>query len=58
MTVKKLTGRQIKWSLILSKYDFVINYITGKSKQTTRAEPIGRAEFYQNSAGCNRRKRG
>ena len=33
MTVKKLTERQIKWSLILFKYDFVINYITGKSNE-------------------------
>ena len=23
---------QIRWSLILSKYDFVINYITGKKR--------------------------
>ena len=33
MTVKKLTERQIKWSLILFKYDFVINYITGKNNE-------------------------
>ena len=32
-TVKKLTERQIKWVLILSKYDFVINYITGKNNE-------------------------
>ena len=37
MTVKKLTERQIKWSLILFKYDFVINYITGKSNERTDA---------------------
>ena len=35
MTVKKLTERQIKWFLILVKYDFVINYITGKSNERT-----------------------
>ena len=35
MTVKKLTERQIKWFLILSKYDFVINYITGKNNERT-----------------------
>ena len=33
MTVKKLTERQIKWSLIFFKYHFVINYITGKSNE-------------------------
>ena len=33
MTVKKLTERQIKWFLILFKYDFVINYITGKNNE-------------------------
>ena len=35
MTVKKLTERQIKRSLILFKYDFVINYITGKNNGRT-----------------------
>ena len=35
ITVKKLTERQIKWSLILFKYDFVINYITGKNNERT-----------------------
>ena len=42
MTVKKLTERQIKWSLILSKYDFVINYITGKSNE--RADALSKRE--------------
>ena len=37
MTVKKLTERQIKWSLILYKYNFVINYITGKNNERTDA---------------------
>ena len=35
ITVKKLTERQIKWVLILSKYDFVINYVTGKNNERT-----------------------
>ena len=35
MTVKNLMEPQIKWSLILSKYDFVINYITGKNSERT-----------------------
>ena len=35
MTVKTLTERQIKWSLILFKYDFIINYITGKNNERT-----------------------
>ena len=35
MTVKKLTERQIKWSLSLFKYDFLINYITGKNNERT-----------------------
>ena len=33
MTLKKLTERQIKWSLILFKYDFMINYITGRNNE-------------------------
>ena len=33
MTVKKLTERQIKWFLILPKYDTMINYISGKNNQ-------------------------
>ena len=37
MTAKKLTKRQIKWSLILFKYDFVINYIPGKNNERTDA---------------------
>ena len=35
ITVKKLTKRQIKWSLISFKYDFVINYISGKNNERT-----------------------
>ena len=42
MTVKKLTERQIRWSLILFKYDFVINYITGKNNE--RADTFSKRE--------------
>ena len=35
ITVKNLTERQIKWSLILFKYYFVINYITDKNDELT-----------------------
>ena len=42
MTVKKLTERQIRWFLILFKYDFVINYITGKSNE--RADALSKRE--------------
>ena len=37
MRVKKLTERQIKWSLILFKYEFVANYITGKNNERADA---------------------
>ena len=37
MAVKKLTEQQIKWFFILFKYDFVFNYITGKSNERTDA---------------------
>ena len=30
MSVQKLTERQMRWSLILSKYNFTISYIKGK----------------------------
>jgi hypothetical protein len=30
MTVRKLTERQMRWSLILSKYNFTISYIKGR----------------------------
>ena len=33
ITVKKLTERQIKWFLVLFKYDFVINYIMDKNNE-------------------------
>ena len=52
MTVKKLTERQIKWSLILFKYDFVINYITGKSNE--RADALSRREQDVPEAGDDR----
>ena len=37
MTVKKWTERQIKWSLILFKYDIVINYIARKNNERANA---------------------
>ena len=52
MTVKKLTERQIRWSLILSKYDFVINYITGKSNE--RADALSKREQDVPEAGDDR----
>ncbi len=40
MTVKKLTERQIRWSLILSQYNFFILYLL--SKQNERADALSR----------------
>lgn len=37
ITMETLTERQIRGSLILSKYDFAINYITGKNNEQTDA---------------------
>ena len=51
-TVKKLRERQIKWSLILFKYDFVINYITGKSNE--RADALSKREQDVPEAGDDR----
>ena len=42
MSVKKLTERQMRWSLILAKYNFTITYITGKSNE--RADALSRRE--------------
>ena len=52
MTVKKLTERQIRWFLILFKYDFVINYITGKSNERTDA--LSKREQDVSEAGDDR----
>ncbi len=38
MTVKKLTERQMRWSLILSQYNFFILYLSGK--QNERADAL------------------
>ena len=38
MTVKKLTERQMRWSLILSQYNFFILYLL--SKQNERADAL------------------
>jgi len=40
MTVKKLTERQMRWSLILSQYNFFILYLL--SKQNERADALSR----------------
>jgi hypothetical protein len=42
MTAKKLTERQMRWSLILSRYNFIISYIPGK--QNERADALSRRE--------------
>lgn len=42
MTVRKLTERQMRWSLILSKYNFTIEYLSGK--QNARADALSRRE--------------
>jgi hypothetical protein len=42
MTVRKLTERQMRWSLILSRYHFTISYVPGK--QNIRADALSRRE--------------
>jgi transposase InsO family protein len=42
MTVRKLTERQMRWSLILSRYNFTIMYLPGK--QNERADALSRRE--------------
>jgi hypothetical protein len=42
MTAKKLTERQIRWSLTLSRYNFKITYIPGKDNE--RANALSRRE--------------
>lgn len=42
MTVRKLSERQMRWSLILSKYNFTISYLPGK--QNNRADALSRRE--------------
>jgi len=39
MTVRKLTEQQMRWSLILSRYNFFILYLL--SKQNERADCYG-----------------
>ena len=41
-TVRKLTERQMRWSLILSKYNFTLSYIPGKTN--VRADALSRRE--------------
>jgi hypothetical protein len=42
MTARKLTERQMRWSLILSQYNFKITYIPGKDNE--RADALSRRE--------------
>ena len=42
MTARKLTERQMRWSLILSRYNFTISYIPGKMNE--RADALSRRE--------------
>jgi hypothetical protein len=42
MSVRKLTERQMRWSLILSRYNFTILYLPGK--QNIRADALSRRE--------------
>jgi hypothetical protein len=42
MTVRKLTERQMRWSLVLSRYNFVIIYIPGKENE--RADALSRRD--------------
>ena len=42
MTVRKLTERQMRWSLILSRLNFQISYLPGK--QNERADALSRRE--------------
>jgi hypothetical protein len=42
MTARKLTERQMRWSLILSRYNFTISYIPGKDNE--RADALSRRE--------------
>jgi len=42
MTVRKLTERQIRWSLILSRYNFKIVHIPGKNNE--RADALSRRD--------------
>lgn len=42
MTARQLTERQMRWSLLLSKFNFVINYIPGKENE--RADALSRRE--------------
>jgi hypothetical protein len=42
MTVRKLTERQMRWSLALSHYDFTIEHIAGKKNE--RADALSRRE--------------
>jgi hypothetical protein len=42
MTVRKLTERQMRWSLALSRYNFTIQYVPGRTNE--RADALSRRE--------------
>ena len=42
MTVRKLTERQMRWSLILSRYNFIIIHVPGKENE--RADALSRRD--------------
>jgi hypothetical protein len=42
MTVQKLTERQMRWSLILSRYNYVLSYVPGETN--VRADALSRRE--------------
>ena len=42
MTVRKLTERQMRWSLILSRYNFRIVHVPGKNNE--RADALSRRD--------------
>ena len=42
MSIRKLTERQMRWSLILSRFNFTISYVPGK--QNERADALSRRE--------------
>ena len=42
MTVRKLTERQIRWSLVLSRYKFKIVHVPGKDNE--RADALSRRD--------------
>lgn len=50
MTVRKLTERQMRWSLILSKYNFTISYVKGVDNPMADALSRREQDFPQNDS--------